>query len=430
MQEGTDNETRLAEIEAEKQLLLERIERLEREKARRTVASRSIARVFIGVMFGASLRESVSKLVDEFYARKVEKETVKEAVYALLHRLTRVGTIGLIIALTPLLLAALQVYYLSRQNEKLDFQNRRIEQQTYLQEAERRSSLVFLFDNVLDKMDEELKVNAVRRELSPQLIGRIVALSKALKPYRYLENDAINPRQSSPERGQLLLSLLTSNLHPNTLDRIFQLGDFSHVELQDIVLDGAYLRKIKLPYATMSRVSMVGADLTDADFSHAELVNVRGFQTDRPNRARFDHANFFQASISKSDFSGCSFKHANFSGSHLRQVDFSRALLNEAKLEETRLDTVQFDRARLINTRFSLREPHPPHLSVTFSGAEVDSATFRQLLGLPGGGGLRLASPEPRILVVADTPYVDETGRPFIVENRYKLFEVMDSSGR
>lgn len=78
---------------------------------------------------------------------------------------------------------------LVQQNGLLHNQNFRLEQQTYLQEADRISSLIFLMGNLLDAIDEELKTDIGRRgvgDLSPQIVGRVVALSKSLRPYRYL----------------------------------------------------------------------------------------------------------------------------------------------------------------------------------------------------------------------------------------------------
>ena len=81
-----------------------------------------------------------------------------------------------------------------RSNDLLQTQNQLIKEQTKLIEAERRSSLIFLMGNIMDKVDDELKNNKKSRELSPQLIGRIAALSHSLKPYYFLKRQCFNKK--------------------------------------------------------------------------------------------------------------------------------------------------------------------------------------------------------------------------------------------
>jgi len=152
----------------------------------------------------------------------VSSETLGDVSTHILWRLTRIGLFAIMAALIPISILLVQTYILSKQNEKLEYQNKRIEQQTFLQEAERRSSLVFLFNNVLDKIDQELKdQKGITDTLSEPLIGRITALSKALKPYRYLDGDEIIEKPISPERGQLLISLIGCNLDSLTYRKSF-----------------------------------------------------------------------------------------------------------------------------------------------------------------------------------------------------------------
>jgi uncharacterized protein YjbI with pentapeptide repeats len=410
-------EQRLAELEEENASLRRRIEYLERERALRHVGHGLLAKIAIRVVAGASLRQSVSRLVDELYDNmQVEKQTIKDTAYAILHRLTRVGTITLLLATVPLVFAALQVYYLRQQNFKFDYQNRRIEQQTYLQEAERRGSLVFLLDNTLDKIDDEVKANPRERRLTPQLIGRIVALSKALKPYRYLENDSITPRYSSPERGQLLLSLTTSRLHPESLELLYASADFSYADLEDVSLEYADLRRIKLQHATLRRVDLAGANLTDANFSGAEFT-----QVGTPGRpARFDNANFYDAELTDCDFSGSFFNYANFTACRLRRVIFRSAVFHHARFADAALDTVDFRQARLLATALTLRRGE----ALTVDGLEVDSATLGQLRLLPGQHALTTTAVQPEWLPLLDTPFIDVRGKPFVIDTGLWVFKL------
>lgn len=419
-------EEQLKRLEEENRRLRAKLERYEEIQARHRRMRRSFWQIAARFFAGKSLRDSITRLVEELYSeRKVNKDTLGEAVYAVLSRITRLGFITLFLAMTPMLLAGLQTYYLKKQNEKIDYQNRRIEQQTYLQEAERRSSLVFLFDNVLDKIDEELKRNpGGARTLSPQLVGRIVALSKALKPYKYLENDSITARYTSPERGQLLLSLMASKLHPATLDQIFALADFSYADLQDVNLDGAYLRKIKLHHSTLIRLSIVGADLTDADLSHSEMNGLRAFTSGpKPRGARFDHTNFFHTTILNSDFGMGQFDYANFAKCHLKRVYFHQSKMSETRFIDVVADSLDFSNATLLNTTFQpdSSQTQPPVLRL--HDAVVDSATYNQFLRLPNLQ-LRSAQNKPYSIVKLDTPYIDDRGKPFVVEMRLPVIQL------
>ena len=179
---------------------------------------------------------------------------------------------------------------LTQQNAFIQQQTYRLDQQTYLQEAGRRSSLIFLMGNLLDAIDRELKADIGRpgvRDLSPQIIGQIVALSTSLRPYRYLENGSLVDREISPERGQLLLSLVNSEIDNSALRRIFLSADFSYAELSEAVLAGEYLGSINLREANLSKANLngasailVGAILSKANLSDTDLREAIIEQTD------------------------------------------------------------------------------------------------------------------------------------------------------
>ena len=412
--------------ETEMERLRERVAELERELTlRRQWARFRLLRFFVQTYTTRPLYSSVSKLVEQLAERNVERDTVKDVLYATLKRLTRVGAITLLIALAPLTMAVLQTYYLKKQNEKFDIQNERIEQQTLLQEAERRSSLVFLFDNVLNKIDEELRINPARRELSPQLVGRIVALTKALKPYRYLEGDTITSKMTSPERGQVLLSLLASKLNPNTYDQIFLLADFSYATLANVNLDGAYLRNINLAHAVLESVSLTGADLKNANFEEAELTDAHVQLTGPGARpAHFDFANFHKAHLVDSDFGGSYLDFANFAGAWLHNVTFQRAFLNQTKFDQVRADTLDFSEATFFKTGFSQIAAGAPDapLVIKLTGVQLDTATFAQISRLPLPGRPALDTAQRELRINRDTFYVEGKAKPIVVVDSIELF--------
>jgi len=224
---------------------------------------------------------------------------------------------------------------LTRQNELLNRQNYRLDQQTYLQEAGRRSSLIFLMGNLLDAIDRELKSDVGRpgvRDLSPQIIGQIVALSTSLRPYRYLENDSLIDREISPERGQLLLSLVNSEIDNSTLRRIFLTGDFSYAELGGVMLAGEYLGGINLREANLSKTDLQGADLTGADLNRADLSGaiLAGAQLTKANLSDTD---LREAIIEQTDFRGASLYATDLRGVSLEGSDWRGAYFGEAKLD-------------------------------------------------------------------------------------------------
>lgn len=422
-----EQDEKIARLEAENRALAEKLARYERKSELLKTTRRKLAKSAARFFTGRPLRDSVSRLVDEAFQYQLEKETVKDVVYAALHRLTRVGLVSLLLAMVPLSLALLQTYYLKKQNEKFDYQNRRIEQQTFLQEAERRSSLVFLFDNVLDKIDEELKgkTNPPERRLSPQLIGRIVALSIALKPYRFLDGDSMSLKPVSPERGQLLMGLIISDLSRSTYEQIFSAADFSYATLENISLDGKDLRNINLSHATLENVTMVGADLSNANFNEAELRNVRAFLSGKKNRgARFDFVQFKDSRIDGADFGFCSFKQTNFTKATLRNVFFQDAFFSDVEWSGVLADSLDFKRAKLLKSNFKLAV-HSNALQVSnFAEAMMDTATLHALQGLKGTRSLDIMLESPNYIIHRDTPYIDEQGHPYIVADSVTIYPV------
>jgi len=193
---------------------------------------------------------------------------------------------------------------MSVQNDRLNLQNNLIE-------ADRRSSLVFLMSNVLDKVDEEIREQKdspefisepedVQFSLSEPLINRIVALSRAFRPYRMMEGDTLSEKLVSPERGQLFIALMENKLDSLTQNTIVERGDFSYAVIGEVDLRGAKLREANLlsaylrsaylgsaklrsaylgsadlRYADLSSTYLGSADLSSADLSSANFENAK-----------------------------------------------------------------------------------------------------------------------------------------------------------
>ncbi len=277
------------------------------------------------VIVGNDLIKATESFLGELPLPK--KEATANFVGHLVYRFTRLGFIGLALAMIPIWLLYQQNTLLLQQNERIDSQNnliesqnslfteqnKRLEQQTYLQEAERRGSLVFLFSNVMDAIDKELKDDIGKkgvRDLSSQLIGRIIALSRRLKPYRYLENDSLITSPLSAERGQLLVSLVESHLNNNSYLRIFQKSDFTFSDLEGVSLNESKLMKVNLRGANLKDVKLMKADLRGANLRDAKLM-----------KADLQEANLKGAKLMKADLRGANLKSANFAEANLRAAN-------------------------------------------------------------------------------------------------------------
>lgn len=252
-----------------------------------------------------------------------------------------------------------------QQNELMRKQNVRLDQQTYLLEAQRRSSLVFLLGNILESVDRELKedygLNG-RRDLSPQLTGQVIALSKSLRPYRYLESDTLIQKALSPERGQLLICLIESRLDISTYDAIFRKSDFSYSDLNNVNLNGAYLNGADLYGCNLSGAEISGAKLVKAKLIQADISRATLIGTD------LSESELYGASFSESDLS-----HAVLRGVYAGEANFNTATLGGANFKDARLNEADL---RFLTPR---EEGLWGGFSVSsFEGANLESAMVEQ----------------------------------------------------
>lgn len=198
-------------------------------------------------------------------------------------------------------------------------QNDKIEKQTYLIESQRRNSLIFELGNVLDAIKEETNYGK-EKEISDQLIGRISALSRSFKPYRYLQGDSLS-RELSPERGQLLIALLESNLKPEVLEKIYSKSDFTKSDL-----DGAKLRKCHLAKVDLSRSSLRSANLDSANLHSANLC------CSDLSKANFGYSSMIGTELGSANAQGAYFSSADLSNAVLISANFKGAVMRGTKL--------------------------------------------------------------------------------------------------
>lgn len=310
---------KIKQVEAENLRLKAELEARKAGKEIKSSANKFLTSATTRAVAGKRLKKSVKKLVYELPGNP-SKDTVTDVLVNLVLRVTRIGAFAIFVAAAPLLIMAVQTYILNRQNHKLSEQNTllskqndRLDQQINLAEGSRRSSLVFFMSNILDRMDDELRNNS-QRKLSAELIGRIVSLSQALRPYRYLENDKLTERQLSPERGQLLFSLINSNLHEETYDKIFMRANFNYADLQEANFEDAYMKNAKLAHSYFYKANFTNAQLQNADLSYAYLENATFNQT------QMDNADLSNANLRNSEMEDISLKNGNLEMADLREI--------------------------------------------------------------------------------------------------------------
>ncbi len=256
---------------------------------------------------------------------------------------------------------------LGSQNALMTNQNTLIQHQMSLEEADRRGALVMLMSNIMDKVDKEIELqqaglskqarDKTRFNLSPSLIGQIVALSHSFKPYRYLEEDSLINEQLSPERGQLLITLTLLPLDTSCFNKIyksstFQQADLNNAVLREVYLSGADLNGADLHGADLSGTDLRGADLSGTDLRGADLsgTDLRGADL---RRANLSGALFILANLHKADLNSANLSRVYLSGADLSEADLSEADLSEAYLKE--LDLRKLDLSEHDLRKFDLR---------------------------------------------------------------------------
>lgn len=258
------------------------------------------------------------------------------------------ATVGIGVASVMGLVLAYQANsLLSQQNAKIDVQNQ-------LAEAARRSSLIVELTSINERIDAYRAKAADDVTLPKSLVGRIVALSKSLRPYQYIsyQSDDLSsfgsplagsPRAAdagpvnlleralSPERGQLLLTLASANIR-NFGDLITEGIDFRYADLRGVTLRSVKLINADLQFsdfrgANFFATQFSSSDLTLARFDGASLIGVN-FGAVAGGTTRLDQASFRGARLNR----------ANFMGASLSKADFSNSLLFQAKFEAEVVD--------------------------------------------------------------------------------------------
>jgi uncharacterized protein YjbI with pentapeptide repeats len=259
---------------------------------------------------------------------------------------------------------------LNNQNQLLSKQNDKIDNQIYLEEASRRSALVMLMSNLMDKVDREIENqqkgfseksnNKKLFKLSQSLIGQIAALSHSFKPYRFMENDSLISEPFSPERGQLLITLIRLPFDSITLESIYKVSTFERAylkgaNLKDVNLSNINLRFANLSGADLSEANLSSAKLTRADLSRATLIHTN-LSYSGLIKSILNYANFEAADLSNANLSNAALNYVNLNGANLSDSKLENADLSDSKLEGADLSDANLENVNLSGSDLTLAQ--------------------------------------------------------------------------
>ncbi|WP_010521751.1 pentapeptide repeat-containing protein [Aquimarina agarivorans] len=319
--------------------------------AKRVRITKKISANFLGSNLKNAITDFFTELEEK---RSVSKNTVSELLSALFMRITRIGVFLILTSVLPTLFLLIQVYYLRNQNQLITGQNERLGQQTNLQEADRRSSMLF----VLDQMIKDVTTDGYRNngKISKANSTRIIAMSKILKPYKYLDKDTLITKPVSPERGYLLMSLLESNIDlgkmidQNTKQTLASLLNFEYAELTKASITGIDLKNLNLSHTRMEESNFIKSFIHKTKFNEANLKNTNFSRTD------IIESNFMNANLKNATFKGATLKIVNFENSDLTNTNFTEADLIEVNFKNSTIKGAKFDNALVAPNWMDLQE--------------------------------------------------------------------------
>lgn len=248
-----------------------------------------------------------------------------------------------------------------------EYQNKKLALQEAQLEATRSSALVPLMSELLRKADEELKASS-NRSLSDSLINKIAVLSRSLKPYRLILGDSLSTEKFSPERGQLLIMLLTMDIDSASFAQLKEKVSFEHADLaganlNEAPLQGVFLKGANLRDAILRRANLQHANLYQADMWGADLYKASLMEADL-KRVDMSWANLNEADLRSADL--CS---ATLHSTQLNHADLSNSLIKWAYLNDASAKAANFQYASLLRTELNRAD---------LSGADLSHAILKK----------------------------------------------------
>ena len=190
------------------------------------------------------------------------------------------------------------------------------------------------------------------------VIGRLVALSLSLRPYRYLnvvgvertDTDQVASRlwgehpelvdaAQSPERGQLVQTLIRSGVNMEDITKAgvtfrfsdLRFADFDDVNLEDLPLSGANLSNATLREARAARIDLSNSIVFQVQAQFADFTDARIYG------ANLDRALLTHASLKRAQLQGTSLRGAVLANADLTEASLAGADLRGARLSASKL---------------------------------------------------------------------------------------------
>jgi len=293
---------------------------------------------------GSNLNTSFDRVYDEL--PMVTKSAFAQLSASIIKRLTRVGFFAVLFAVIPAFLLVIQTYILYQQNQK-------IQKQVYLEEANRRNNLVFLMDNVLDIVHDEVG-GASSSNLTKSTTARIKSLMYGFRPYKFLDGEELT-KPLSPEKGQFLLALINSGISKTSMKSIYN-ASFNNVYLKDANMFGAFLETADMPSSDLEGVDLYSANLKDANLYDVNLQNTQLGKADLTN-ADLRSADLRYANLAGATLSGAFLEDANFEGTNLTGASLEGAHVGSSNWLDD-LDNWYVIGADDIENAYTLDGPH------------------------------------------------------------------------
>lgn len=183
--------------------------------------------------------------------------------------------------------------------------------------------------------------------LSISSIAEISNKIFSFKPYRYLDDidDRLNHKAYSPEKSQILIKLLSSNLDIKSWNRVKKYIPFNSLDIHSMVFmdstDFSHLvmNGAKLNHSTCAGCNFNKAKLNGTYFEDAWLDKASFKSSFVPNgkfkNTSLFYANFEKAILNGSNFNGADLYHSVLDSAYFSHCDFRGADIYEISAKGT-----------------------------------------------------------------------------------------------
>lgn len=217
---------------------------------------------------------------------------------------------------------------------------------------QQRASIQLILELIHDLDSAKKKVTDTAK--LRMMTERIAALSSSFKVYKEWDLENSEFIELSKVRGQLLLTLINSNLEKNSFQYIkenisfgyadlrnanLQELDLSCIDLEFANLQDATINKCNLNNSTLNGANFIGAKLNFVTFIGSHLIASKFDWTKLEevnlHDARLDSSTICNSTIVKSNLSNASFINSNLSNTLIIQSNLDHFVLCYTKLKNT-----------------------------------------------------------------------------------------------